>query len=339
MDDERQKYCLSDYTTRDFKMTNMSNTYDRRDGADDSELFDELVFAMGTMGFEPETQEDIFCCIAGFLHVFNLTFTAPTDESSRVDNSNPHFEAALKMLGLDGDAFNSAMTEYDIEIGRQTFTKPLTVQGAQKGKNHSNSFRLLVPRLPQYCEYLTKSSRHFLALEAFVKGTYGAMFSYIVSTVNKKIDYKPARGVPKLQGKAASISVLDIFGFESFQLNSFEQLCINYCNEALQQQFNLFIFKNEQAEYKKEQIAWELIEFPDNHEVLELIDKKGTGILSLLADQCKAPRTTDQTFLEALYKTCGQHERFINSALHKGKGQFIIAHYAGVSKGLLSEKK
>ena len=150
MDDEREKYMLGNYTAKDFKMTNMSGTYDRRDGEDDSELFDELVFAMGTMGFEPENQQDIFCCIAGFLHCFNLTFTAPTDESSRVDDSSPHFEAALKMLGLDGDAFNSAMTEYDIEIGRQTFTKPLTVEGAQKGTFLVNFSAPGVPILPHF---------------------------------------------------------------------------------------------------------------------------------------------------------------------------------------------
>lgn len=222
MDDEREKYMLGDFTAKDFNMTNMSGIFDRRDGANNAELYDELVFAMGTMGFEYETQQDIFCCVSGFLHAFNLTFTAPTDESSKVDESNVHLEATLKMLGLDKDAFNAAMTEYDIEIGKQTFTKQLTVQGAQK------------------------------ALEAFVKGTYGAMFSLIVSTINKRIDYSPAKGKPKLEGTAATISVLDIFGFESFQLNSFEQLCINYCNEALQHQFNLFVFKNEQAEYKKE---------------------------------------------------------------------------------------
>lgn len=174
------------------------------------------------MGFDPQTQEEIFACTAAFLHAFNLNFLAPTEESARIDDSSPHLEPVLKLLGLNKDAFNSAMTEYEMEIGNQCFTKQFTAEGAQK------------------------------ALEAFIKGTYGAMFSFIVSTINMKIDYKPAKGAPRLQGKAASISVLDIFGFESFQLNSFEQLCINYCNEALQQQFNLFVFKNEQEEYKKE---------------------------------------------------------------------------------------
>eukprot|EP00339_Tiarina_fusa_P025680 CAMPEP_0117026618 /NCGR_PEP_ID=MMETSP0472-20121206/19548_1 /TAXON_ID=693140 ORGANISM="Tiarina fusus, Strain LIS" /NCGR_SAMPLE_ID=MMETSP0472 /ASSEMBLY_ACC=CAM_ASM_000603 /LENGTH=1167 /DNA_ID=CAMNT_0004733667 /DNA_START=76 /DNA_END=3579 /DNA_ORIENTATION=- len=324
-DDEREDLMLGEWKAQDFKMTNMSGTFDRRDGADDvgpfdrrdgaddEELYDELAMAMGTMGFDPRIQEDIFGCTAAFLHAFNLTFLAPTDESSRVDESNPHLEPTLKLLGLSKDAFNAAMTEYEIEIGNQSFTKQLTVEGAQK------------------------------AIEAFIKGTYGAMFSYIVSTVNKKIDYKPAKGAPRLQGKAASISVLDIFGFESFQLNSFEQLCINYCNEALQQQFNLFVFKNEQEEYKKEGINWDFVSFPDNSEVLELIDKKGIGILPLLTDQCRAPRTNDQTFVAAMYKTCGKHERFVDSALHKGKGQFIINHYAGLvmydATGFLEKNK
>jgi myosin-5 len=220
-EDERKDYMLGDFTIQDFKMTNSSGCYDRRDGADDAELFDDLVFSMGTMGFEPQTQEDIFALTVAFLHASNLNFSAPTDESSKVDDS-PHLDAVLKLLGIEKEAFNAAMTEYEIDVGGQSYTRQLTVDGAQK------------------------------SLEAFIKGTYGAMFNFIVNTVNKKIDYRPAEGVPKTLGKAASISVLDIFGFESFKLNSFEQLCINYCNETLQQQFNLFIFESEQAEYKKE---------------------------------------------------------------------------------------
>ena len=221
-EEERSKYSLGNFTAKDFKMTSMSGTYDRRDGANDAELFDELVFSMGTMGFDPQTQEDILAVTVSFLHASNLSFTAPTEDSSAVDESNPHLEPVLKLLGIEKDAFKSAMTQYEIDVGNQSYTRQLNVEGAQK------------------------------ALEAFIKGTYGALFSFIVNTVNKRIDYKPQKGVPRLLGKAASISVLDIFGFESFKFNSFEQLCINYCNEALQQQFNLFIFKAEQEEYKKE---------------------------------------------------------------------------------------
>ena len=224
-EEEKEDYLLADFEASDFKMTSMSGTFDRRDDADDVDLFDELVIALSTMGFEHSTQDDIFACVAAFLHCSNLSFIAPTEESSKLDFSNPHLEPILTLLGLEKEkeAFNSALTEYELEIGSQSFTKQLSVDGAQQ------------------------------ALEAFIKGTYGAMFSFIVNTVNKRIDYKPGKGVSsKAVGKAASISVLDVFGFESFKTNSFEQLCINYCNEALQQQFNQFVFKNEQEEYEKE---------------------------------------------------------------------------------------
>jgi myosin-5 len=98
--------------------------------------------------------------------------------------------------------------------------------------------------------------------------------------------------------------VLDIFGFESFRTNSFEQLCINYCNEALQQQFNLFVLKNEQDIYEQEGINWSFISFPDNQDALDLIWKKGYGILNILDDQCRAPGTTDKTFASECVCVC-----------------------------------
>jgi myosin-5 len=220
--EERECYHLSDMKAKDFKLTSASGTFDRRDGADDSELFDTLVLAMGTMGFEPQTQEDIFAVTVAFLHASNVTFKAITDDSSSVDETNPSLAPMLKLLGLDFKEFQSAMCEFEIETGIDSYRRQVNQELAVKG------------------------------LEAFIKGTYGAMFAFIVQTINKKIDFKPAKGTPSLSAKAASISVLDIFGFESLATNSFEQLCINYCNETLQQQFNLFIFKAEQEEYKRE---------------------------------------------------------------------------------------
>ena len=164
-------------------------------------------------------------------------------------------------------------------------------------------------------------------LEALVKATYGSMFSFIVQTINKKIEYKAKP--QHRNNKAAFIGVLDIFGFESFRKNSFEQLCINYCNEALQQQFNMFIFKAEQEEYKKEEIEWDFIEFPDNQDVIELIDRKGEGMIPLLTDQCVGTRGSDKKFADAMYQKCGKHRRFEASALMRGRQQFIIHHYAG----------
>jgi len=112
-------------------------------------------------------------------------------------------------------------------------------------------------------------------------------------------------------------------------VNSFEQLCINYCNEALQQQFNAFVLKNEQAEYEREGIEWSFIEFPENQDVLDLIDKRGSGILSILDDQCRAPGPSDKGFCLAVYKICRGHERFTVSAKQNAQLQFSVKHYAG----------
>ena len=112
-------------------------------------------------------------------------------------------------------------------------------------------------------------------------------------------------------------------------VNSFEQLCINYCNEALQQQFNAFVLKNEQEEYEREGIDWSFIEFPENQDVLDLIDKRGSGILNILDDQCRAPGTTDRSFASDVYSKCSSLARFTASRKQVAALQFEVQHYAG----------
>eukprot|EP00584_Thalassiosira_punctigera_P017824 CAMPEP_0172562712 /NCGR_PEP_ID=MMETSP1067-20121228/98149_1 /TAXON_ID=265564 ORGANISM="Thalassiosira punctigera, Strain Tpunct2005C2" /NCGR_SAMPLE_ID=MMETSP1067 /ASSEMBLY_ACC=CAM_ASM_000444 /LENGTH=147 /DNA_ID=CAMNT_0013352999 /DNA_START=1 /DNA_END=441 /DNA_ORIENTATION=- len=134
-------------------------------------------------------------------------------------------------------------------------------------------------------ELLTKNlsaSQAEKALEATVKATYGSLFAYIVARINRSIEVQGGEDGNHGSSDVATIGVLDIFGFESFENNSFEQLCINYCNEALQQQFNRFVFKAEQAEYEHEGIEWSNIEFPDNQEALDLIEAKRLGIFAVL---------------------------------------------------------
>lgn len=121
----------------------------------------------------------------------------------------------------------------------------------------------------------------------------------------------------------------DIFGFESFRVNSFEQLCINYCNEALQQQFNRFVLRNEQEEYDREGITWSFIDFPENQDVLDLIDSKGSGILSVLHDQCRTPGASDKTFARFMYEKCSSHPRFEADSRQVAEQLFAIQHYAG----------
>uniref|UniRef100_A0A0E0NZR0 Uncharacterized protein n=2 Tax=Oryza rufipogon TaxID=4529 RepID=A0A0E0NZR0_ORYRU len=122
------------------------------------------------------------------------------------------------------------------------------------------------------------------------------------------------------------IGVLDIYGFESFKINSFEQLCINYTNEKLQQHFNQHVFKMEQEEYTREEINWSYIEFVDNQDVLDLIEKKG-GLIALLDEACMFPRSTHETFAQKLYTTFKNNKRFAKPKL--SRTDFTIVHYAG----------
>ena len=300
-EEELDAYRLANYTAEDFRITNSSGTYDRRDGVDDSETYLDLINAMETMGFTEEERISIFSVTTALLHLSNVECRSISEDESEIDGENEHLEPALSLFGFEQEPLNRAICYFSIMAGKEKHFRSLSKQKAEKG------------------------------IEALIKATYGALFTLIVNRVNKSIGLKSSTGrsANKAQKGAASIGVLDIFGFESFRFNSFEQLCINYCNEALQQQFNLFVLKNEQEEYEREGIQWSFISFPENQDVLDLIDKKGSGILSILDDQCKAPGTTDKTFANDLYGKCSGHGRFEADFRQVGSRKFAVVHYAG----------
>ena len=315
-DDDLDKYFLTDYTAEDFKMTNQSDTYDRRDGVCDYDTFQDLLHAMETMGFATIEQADIMSVTCALLHASNLTLNSiNAGDESEIDRSNLHLKPILTLLGITADSLNRALCYFSITAGREKHTRSNSKEKAEKG------------------------------LLAFIKATYGALFTYVVKRVNESItieDTSSKRGGNK-SNAAASIGVLDIFGFESFKSNSFEQLCINYCNETLQQQFNMFVLKNEQDEYEKEGIQWSFISFPDNQDALDLIDKRGSGILSILDDQCRAPGTTDKTFVNDVYQKLSRHPRLEANRRQVGSRKFGIVHYAGTveysSKGFVDKNR
>jgi myosin V len=222
-----------------------------------------------------------------------MTFTASRDGESCSLDRTPDAETCAALLGLSFDGLSSALTSRVILAGEEIVHKPLTLEAATK------------------------------AAEALIKAVYGAAFDFIVEQVNLSItDDSSNPGT-------ASIGLLDIFGFETFDLNSFEQLCINYTNEALQQQFNKYVFKLEQQEYEKEGIMWKFISFPDNQDVLDLIDKKHTGIMALLDEQCILPKSTDEKFTRYIYARCDKHPRFSATSAQRVDYVFSIEHYAG----------
>lgn len=159
------------------------------------------------------------------------------------------------------------------------------------------------------------------ARDAFVKAIYGNMFIHIVEKINKAISEKK-----KIVNDY--IGVLDIFGFENFENNSFEQLCINYANENLQQFFVHHIFKLEQQQYSSEGIDWQNIQFIDNQDILDMIAIKPMSVLSLIDDESKFPKATDVTMLGKLVEIHSANENFFKPK-YKDMAVFGIKHFAG----------
>jgi len=187
---------------------------------------------------------------------------------------------------------------------------------------------LCKPKVKVGSEYVNKGQnvdQVLYAISALSKSMFERLFWWIVERVNKALDTK--------QRRSYYIGVLDIAGFEIFDYNSFDQLCINFTNEKLQQFFNHHMFVLEQEEYKKEGIVWEFIDFGmDLEETINLIEKPG-GILAMLEEECIVPKATDQTYLQKMHKEHAGKSKAYQKPTPKqskqGMGDFILHHYAG----------
>ncbi|KAL4657338.1 unconventional myosin-Ic-like isoform X1 [Arapaima gigas] len=173
------------------------------------------------------------------------------------------------------------------------------------------------------------------ARDALSKAVYGRTFTWLVNKINASLAYKDE--VYPTSRSAAVIGLLDIYGFEVFQHNSFEQFCINYCNEKLQQLFIELTLKSEQEEYESEGITWEPVQYFNNKIICDLVEEKFKGIISILDEECLRPGdASDITFLEKLEDTVGGHPHFVTHKLADGRvrkvlgrDEFRLLHYAG----------
>ena len=299
-DKERKKLGLQGYGIHDFRITASSGTFDRRDGVKDSSTYSDLRRAMDTVGFTVDERTGIFKVISSLLHLSNVGFLETKADTVVLDESNRSLGLVLDIFGVDLESITNALCTTTITVGTEVVKKNLTLNNVEK------------------------------AVEALMKATYGALFEFIVLRVNNSITVGSNDSDGLGNDNSAFIKILDIFGFESFEMNSFEQLCINYCNESLQQQFNRHVFKLEQQEYEREGIAWSFISFPDNQDVLDLIEKKHSGIFSILDEQCKLAKCTDQSFANVTYEKCGENPRFDANRTQRARGMFCVNHYAGM---------
>ncbi|CAM0943043.1 unnamed protein product [Alopecurus aequalis] len=290
--EERERYKLGDPST--FHYLNQSNCY-KIDGMDESKEYLDTRKAMDVIGISSEEQEAIFRIVAAILHLGNVEFA----EGDDVDSSKPkneksmfHLRTAAELFMCDEKALEDSLCKRIIVTRDENIVKTLDAEAA-------------------------KGSR-----DALAKTVYSRLFDWLVNKINNSIGQDP--------NSKCLIGVLDIYGFESFKTNSFEQFCINLTNEKLQQHFNQHVFKMEQEEYTKEEIDWSYIEFVDNQDILDLIDKKPGGIIALLDEACMLPRSTHETFAQKLYQTFKNHKRFVKPKL--SRSDFTICHYAGDNK-------
>jgi myosin V len=226
------------------------------------------------------------------------------------------------IFSITSGILNLGNIEYDEEGEIINKEQIIIVSKLLKVDNNLLNFTLLNRNLNVSGEeYEIKLKKHecIYTRDSLSMNLYQNLFDFILNKINnslnnsKKID--------------SFIGILDIFGFESIENNNFEQLCINYTNERLQNQFNKYIFLLEQEEYKKEKINWKSIKFPDNSECLKLIDGK-FGILSMLDEECKLPKGSDKNFTQKLTKKYTDNIYFINNKKFNNE-KICINHYAG----------
>uniref|UniRef100_A0A669C140 Myosin VIIAa n=1 Tax=Oreochromis niloticus TaxID=8128 RepID=A0A669C140_ORENI len=293
--DEKKKLGLSKAT--DYTYLTIGNCT-VCDGRNDMKEYSNIRSAMKVLMFTDKENWEISKLLAAILHMGNLRYEARTYDNLDACEvvRSPHLTTAATLLEVDVKDLMNCLTSRTLITRGETVSTPLSMEQALDVR------------------------------DAFVKGIYGRLFVWIVEKINAAI-YKPPSSQPKALRR--SIGLLDIFGFENFTVNSFEQLCINFANENLQQFFVRHVFKLEQEEYNLENINWQHIEFTDNQDALDMIAIKPMNIISLIDEESKFPKGTDTTMLNKLNF---QHKLNTNYIPPKNnyETQFGIQHFAGV---------
>ena len=282
--------------------------------------FQETMDCLTRIGLTEDEQENVFAIAAAVLHLGNVTFkeSASGDHSAVITpESESYLQKACNLLGLDMKVVSDAILTKLLSIGGKTIKKSSSVAMAEDKR------------------------------DALAKMTYSGVFLWLVDAINKTlVDNIGQNADNDVYEKRGFIGVLDIYGFETFETNGYEQLLINYCNEKLQRHFNRHLFEVEQSLYSSEGIDWTYITFNDNRPCLELIEGghgRG-GILSTLDDAHSGlgdTREQDTKFVGQLHKLFGNvagarqtgagHDYFLTPKFGSDR-QFIIAHYAGEVK-------
>ncbi|EXJ86481.1 hypothetical protein A1O3_03432 [Capronia epimyces CBS 606.96] len=287
-DEERQELGL--LPVEDFDFLNQGNE-PSIDGVDDAAEFAATRKSLSTINVSDSTQKEIFRILAALLHIGNIKITATRSEST-LSATEPALVQACKILGIDAGDF-----------AKWTVKKQLTTRGEKITSNVTQQQATVVR-------------------DSVAKFIYSSLFDWLVETINHGLATQDV-----LQRVDTFIGVLDIYGFEHFAKNSFEQFCINYANEKLQQEFNQHVFKLEQEEYMREQIDWTFIDFSDNQPCIDLIEGK-MGVLTLLDEESRLPMGSDDGFVTKLHQHFAAGKQKFYKKPRFGKSAFTVCHYA-----------
>uniref|UniRef100_A0AAQ6AIS7 Myosin motor domain-containing protein n=1 Tax=Amphiprion ocellaris TaxID=80972 RepID=A0AAQ6AIS7_AMPOC len=256
--------------------------------------------ALTVIGFNEDEVEELLNIIASVLHLGNVQYGG--EEGSACITSDTQIKYLARLLGVNGSVLTEALTHKKIIAKGEELMSPLNLEQASSAR------------------------------DALSKAVYGRTFTWLVNKINASLAY-----TDDSHKHYSVIGLLDIYGFEVFQHNSFEQFCINYCNEKLQQLFIELTLKSEQEEYEAEGITWEPVQYFNNKIICDLVEEKFKGIISILDEECLRPGdASDFTFLEKLEDTVGGHPHFVTHKLADGKTrkvmgreEFRLLHYAG----------
>jgi len=287
-DKERQELGL--LPIEQFEYLNQGNT-PTIDGVDDKAEFNATKQSLKTIGVSDAQQNEIFKLLAGLLHLGNVKIGASRTESVLAP-TEPSLVKACAILGIDA-----------AEFSRWIVKKQLITRGEKITSNLTQAQAIVVR-------------------DSVAKFIYSSLFDWLVEIINRSLATEAV-----LERVSSFIGVLDIYGFEHFAKNSFEQFCINYANEKLQQEFNQHVFKLEQEEYLREQIDWTFIDFADNQPCIDLIEGK-LGILSLLDEESRLPMGSDEQFVTKLHHNYAADKNKFYKKPRFGKSAFTVCHYA-----------
>ncbi|OUM68513.1 hypothetical protein PIROE2DRAFT_65913 [Piromyces sp. E2] len=294
---EKDKTELGLSAPSNFNYLNCSGTYDA-DGIDDTKEYAEMKKSLSICGVSEEDQNSLFQIVAGILHLGNIDFSEENNEAVVVDPRTLEFPAYL--LGVSADALHDKLISRLMQTGFM--------------KKRQSDIRMTLNR-EQACG----------TRDALAKALYSRMFDWLVQEIN--IAMKKLQG--SNQDQILNLGVLDIYGFEIFEKNGFEQFCINYVNERLQQIFIELTLKSEQEEYVRENIQWVPIEFFNNKVVVDLIEsKRPPGMMCILDDVCATmhavSKGSDEDFVRKMDVNCGDNKHYQGM-----QNKFLVRHYAG----------